>query len=170
MIILGIDPGSQRTGYGCLECQGSTTTSLGYGVIRSTGVSFEKRLLKIYTEVRALIEQYRPDAVALENLFHAVNAHSALKLGHARGVIMLAAAEAGLEVFEYTPLEIKSALVGYGRAEKSQVQRMVQIYLKLPEQPEPDDASDALAVGICHLHHHFTKLRMEKPRYRKTQN
>jgi crossover junction endodeoxyribonuclease RuvC len=113
--------------------------------------SFPEKLLKIHVGLAALLLECRPDCVAIENLFHAVNARSALKLGHARGVAMLAAVEAGLPVAEYTPAEVKRAVVGYGRAEKPQVQQMVKLLLGLAVLPTPHDAADALAVAICHV-------------------
>ncbi len=155
MKIFGIDPGSDRTGYGCVEIDGSRHRLVTSGAIRTpAAATFPEKLLRIHTGLAALIGQCRPDCVAIENLFHAVNARSALKLGHARGVAMLAAVEAGLPVFEYTPAEVKRAVVGYGRAEKHQVQQMVMLILGLAAAPTPHDASDALAVAICHSHSH----------------
>jgi crossover junction endodeoxyribonuclease RuvC len=149
--IFGIDPGSERTGYGCVETDGPRHRMIICGAItNSAAASFPEKLLKIHTGLAALIAECRPDAVAIENLFHASNARSALKLGHARGVAMLAAVEAGVPVAEYTPAEIKRAVVGYGRAEKPQVQQMVKLLLGLATLPAPYDASDALAVALCH--------------------
>jgi crossover junction endodeoxyribonuclease RuvC len=151
--IFGIDPGSERTGYGCVESDGSRHRIIISGAISSSaGTSLPEKLLKIHTGLAALLAECRPDCVAIENLFHAANARSALKLGHARGVAMLAAVEAGLPVAEYTPAEIKRAVVGYGRAEKHQVQQMVKLLLGLATLPSPHDAADALAVAICHSH------------------
>jgi crossover junction endodeoxyribonuclease RuvC len=116
--------------------------------------AFPERLHIIHTKLAELIAGCRPDSVAIENLFHANNVRSALKLGHARGVAMLAAVEAGVSLVEYTPAEIKRAVVGYGRAEKPQVQQMVKLLLGLAAAPSPHDAADALAVAICHVHHH----------------
>ena len=153
MKIFGIDPGSDRTGYGCVETDGSRHRIVTCGAIRASGgASFSDKLLAIHTELAALLRDHRPDAVAIENLFHSANVRSALKLGHARGVAMLAAAEAGLPIAEYTPAEIKRAVVGYGRAEKAQVQQMVKLILGLATAPTPHDAADALAVAICHAH------------------
>ena len=117
------------------------------------------RLLQIYDELRAIIQKHRPHVVAIEDVFYAVNVKSALKLGQVRGVAMLAASSCGLEVAEYAPLSIKSAVVGYGKAEKSQVQQMVTILLRLPAVPDSPDAADALAIAICHLHTSATLLR-----------
>jgi len=151
--VFGIDPGSERTGYGCVESDGSRHRLVTCGAIRTPALaSFPDKLLAIHAGLSALLAECRPDGVAIENLFHAVNVRSALKLGHARGVAMLAAVEAGLPVAEYTPAEIKRAVVGYGRAEKPQVQHMVKLLLGLSEAPSPHDAADALAVAICHVH------------------
>jgi crossover junction endodeoxyribonuclease RuvC len=151
--IFGIDPGSDRTGYGCVETEGSRQRIIACGVITSPAASpFPEKLLRIHSRLAVLLADCRPDAVAIENLFHAANVRSALKLGHARGVAMLAAVEAGVPVVEYTPAEIKRAVVGYGRAEKQQVQAMVKVILGLAMPPQPHDAADALAVAICHLH------------------
>ena len=153
MKIFGIDPGSDRTGYGCLETDGSRHRIVLSGAIPTPALApFPEKLLRIHVRLSELLAECRPDCVAIENLFHAVNARSALKLGHARGVAMLAAVEAGLPVVEYTPAEIKRAVVGYGRAEKHQVQQMVKLILGLTEPPSPHDAADALAVAICHAH------------------
>jgi crossover junction endodeoxyribonuclease RuvC len=151
--IFGIDPGSDRTGYGCVEAEGSRHRLILSGAIStSSRLSFPRKLLEIHVGLSARLAECRPDCVAIENLFHAANARSALKLGHARGVAMLAAVEAGLPVVEYTPAEIKRAVVGYGRAEKQQVQQMVMLLLGLDQVPTPHDAADALAVAICHMH------------------
>jgi crossover junction endodeoxyribonuclease RuvC len=151
--IFGIDPGSMRTGYGCLETDGSRHRLVACGAISAPAhATFPEKLLVIHTRLAALLIDCRPDSVAIENLFHATNVRSALKLGHARGVAMLAAVEAGVIVVEYTPAEIKRAVVGYGRAEKSQVQQMVKLLLGMGDVPSPHDAADALAVAICHMH------------------
>ncbi|MBS1817237.1 MAG: crossover junction endodeoxyribonuclease RuvC [Acidobacteria bacterium] len=153
MKIFGIDPGSERTGYGCVETDGSRHRIVTSGAIRTpASASFPEKLLHIHTGLAALLGECQPDCVAIENLFHANNARSALKLGHARGVAMLAAVQSGAPVFEYTPAEVKRAVVGYGRAEKQQVQQMVKLILGLAELPTPFDASDALAIAICHCH------------------
>lgn len=153
MKVFGIDPGSARTGYGCVQSDGSRHRMIVCGAITiPASTSFPEKLKIIHAELGILIAQQRPDYVAIENLFHAVNARSALKLGHARGVAMLAAVEAGVPIVEYTPAEVKQSVVGYGRAEKGQVQSMVQLLLGLAEPPAPFDASDALAIAVCHLH------------------
>jgi len=151
--IFGIDPGSERTGYGCVETDGSRHRIITSGAIRTgAAASFPEKLLKIHAGLAVLLGECQPDCVAIENLFHANNARSALKLGHARGVAMLAAVQSGVPVFEYTPAEVKRAVVGYGRAEKHQVQQMVTLILGLAVPPTPFDASDALAIAICHSH------------------
>ncbi len=153
MRVFGIDPGSERTGYGCVESKGSRHSVVVCGAITAPARSaFPDRLMQIHRRLAALIAECRPDCVAIEDVFHSVNARSALRLGHARGVAMLAAVEAGLPVFEYTPTQIKRAVVGYGRAEKPQVAQMVKLLLGLAEVPTPHDAADALAVAICQLH------------------
>jgi crossover junction endodeoxyribonuclease RuvC len=153
--IFGIDPGSDRTGYGCVESDGSRHQIVVCGAITAAAdASFPEKLLQIHKRLAALIAECGPDCVAIESIFYSVNARSALKLGHARGVAILAAVEAGLPVIEYTPAEIKRAVVGYGRADKPQIQQMVKLLLKLPSLPTPHDAADALAVAICHLHSH----------------
>ncbi len=153
MRVFGIDPGSQRTGYGCVDSDGRRHQLVLCGAVHAgVAATFPEQLSIIYRELSALIAAHRPDCVAIENIFHAVNARSALKLGHARGVAMLAATEAGVTVVEYTPAEIKRSVVGYGRAEKAQVGQMVKLLLGLDAVPTPHDAADALAVAICHLH------------------
>jgi crossover junction endodeoxyribonuclease RuvC len=151
--VFGIDPGSERTGYGCIDSDGRRHRLVQCGAVRAgAGVTFAEQLSIIYRELSALIAEHRPECVVIEDIFYAANARSALKLGHARGVAMLAATEAGVLVVEYTPAEIKRAVVGYGRAEKQQVGQMVKLLLGLDRIPTPHDAADALAVAICHLH------------------
>jgi crossover junction endodeoxyribonuclease RuvC len=154
MRVLGIDCGTQFTGFGVVEFDADARlTCLSCGTIQvSPRVDMAQRLRSIFDRLGAVIQQYEPDEVAIEGVFYAVNAKSALKLGQVRGVAMLAAANAGLPVAEYAPLAIKSAVVGYGRAEKEQVQHMVKQLLRLDETPSSPDAADALAIAICHLH------------------
>lgn len=154
MRVLGIDCGGEYTGYGVVEIYpDGELACLSCGAIKlSTRESLPRRLSRIYTQLSAIIAKDQPDEVAIEDVFYATNVKSALKLGQVRGVAMLAAAAAGLEVAEYSPLSIKSSVVGYGRAEKHQVQHMVTRLLALSAPPEPMDASDALAIAICHLH------------------
>ena len=149
--IIGIDPGGGGTGYGIIETDGSTHRLVLYGAIATNAKKpFHERLLKIHNELNVILARENADAMAIEEVFYAANVQAALRLGHARGIALLAAAEHGLSVHEYSPLEIKSAVVGYGRADKFQVQAMVRLLLKLPELPSPDHAADALAVAICH--------------------
>ena len=153
MIIFGIDPGSTRTGYGCVETDGRRHRLVACGTLSApANTSFPDRLLRIHAGLVSLLAEHRPDCVAIENIFHAKNVRSALRLGHARGVALLAASAAGLPIAEYTPAEIKRAVVGFGRAEKHQVGQMVKLLLGLDAPPSPHDAADALAVAICHLH------------------
>ena len=149
--VLGIDPGSQNTGFGVVEMVGTRLVHVAHGTIRSPSkLSLSARLVRIYSELRDALECHTPDEVSVESIFQARNAQTALKLGHARGVALLAVEQSGLPMMEYTPMQVKSAVVGYGRAEKHQVQEMVRRLLCLPEQAG-SDASDALAVAICHL-------------------
>ena len=154
MRVLGIDCGGEHTGYGVVEMHPTGKLScLTSGAVKlSAREKLPLRLSRIYMHLGAIISEHQPDEVAIEDVFYALNVKSALKLGQIRGVAMLAAASAGLEVSEYSPLTIKSSVVGYGRAEKQQVQHMVTRLLDLPAPPEPLDASDALAIAICHLH------------------
>jgi crossover junction endodeoxyribonuclease RuvC len=150
--IFGIDPGSIRTGYGCVETDGTRHRLVTCGVLAAPARStFPERLQVIHDGLHRLLQAAAPCCVVIENLFYARNVRSALLLGHARGVAVLAAVEAGLPVVEYTPAEIKLAIVGYGRAEKPQVQRMVKLLLGLDAMPT-HDAADALAIAICHAH------------------
>jgi crossover junction endodeoxyribonuclease RuvC len=151
--VFGIDPGSARTGYGCLDTDGNRHRLVSCGALAApAGAALPEKLKFIHHGLADLIQSARPDCVALENLFHARNVRSALVLGHARGVAVLAAVEAGLPIIEYTPAEIKVAVVGYGRAEKVQIQQMVKLLLGLDIPPSPYDAADALAIAICHAH------------------
>ena len=153
MRIFGIDPGSVRTGYGCVETDGSRHRLVTCGALSApAGSALPARLHAIHRGLARLIHASHPDCVAIENVFHAKNVKSALVLGHARGVAVLAAVDAGVPVFEYTPAEIKLAIVGYGRAEKQQMQHMVKLLLRLDTAPSPHDAADALAIALCHAH------------------
>ena len=153
MRVLGVDCGSRITGYGVIDTEGADCVLVRCGVIRSKSSDpMPARLKRIYAGLAEIIRELQPEAAAFESLFYATNVQSALKLGHVRGVSIVAAADANLPVFEYSPLEVKSAVTGYGRAEKPQVQQMVRALLKLNEPPEPYEGSDALAVAICHAH------------------
>ena len=154
MRVLGIDPGSETTGWGVVEGDARRYVAVDFGTVRAIPRErFAARLLKIAVGVEALIEKFRPDVCAVEEAFFAVNPNTALKLGHVRGVVLLAAERAGVEIAEYAPRLIKQTVVGYGAAEKQQVQEMMRVLLKLKEAPTPFDASDALAVAVTHLHH-----------------
>ena len=153
MRVFGVDPGSVHTGYGCIDTSGGRHRILACGALSPPGrATFPEKLRAIRDGLSALIAEHRPETVAIEDLFYARNARSALKLGHVRGVVMLAAAEAGLPVVEYAPAEVKRAVVGYGRAEKQQVQQMVSLLLGLDPPPSRLDVTDALAVAVCHAH------------------
>src|SRR5215510_1547735 len=151
MRVLGIDSGSRETGYGVIDGDGADCAYVSCGIIRVRSTdSLSHRLHFIYRGIMEVIESVRPEAAAFEGIFHAQNVQSALKLGHVRGVCMAAVAEARLPVFEYSPAEVKTAVTGYGRADKPQVQQMVSALLKLKSGPGEYDASDALTVAICH--------------------
>lgn len=149
--MLGLDPGTAILGYGLVAYDGHDYECLEHGVIRtSPGPSLAERLLTIHNELRTLIQRMRPDQIAVEELFFSRNAKTALAVGHARGVILLTVAECGFNAHEYTPMQIKQAVVGYGGADKEQIQTFLKMLLRLESIPRPDDAADALAVAICH--------------------
>lgn len=153
MRILGIDPGTAITGYGVVEGDGDSLSLGAYGAIKTpSNKPLPQRLQQIYRELRALIAEWTPESAAVEELFFSKNARTALAVGHARGVALLALTDAGLPIQEYKPAEVKQAVAGYGNAPKDQVQGMVQLLLGLDQIPRPDDAADALAVAICHFH------------------
>ena len=161
MRVLGIDCGGEFTGYGIVDhdANGHLTCVFCGAVRLNTRRPLPERLSQIFHELRAVIARHQPDVAAIEDVFYAANAKSALKLGQVRGVALLVASECGLPVAEYAPLAIKSAVVGYGKADKNQVQQMVTRLLKLDAPPEPQDAADALAVAICHAHTAATEQR-----------
>ncbi len=159
--ILGVDPGSRVTGYGVIEVTGSRQRCLAQDVIRLPERPLEQRLLQLLTRLRELIAEFRPDEVAMEEVFVRRNVASALVLGQARGAALCAVAEAGLPLHEYAPASIKLAVAGSGRAEKAQIQRMVRVLLNLPAAPA-EDAADALACALCHAHGRTLKLRTQK--------
>ncbi|MBA4419895.1 MAG: crossover junction endodeoxyribonuclease RuvC [Anaerolinea sp.] len=164
MRILGIDPGTATTGYGVVEDgSGGELATVSYGTILTpAGIPLEKRLLTIFEELNKIIRLHQPQAAAVEKLFFYKNVTTAMSVGQARGVVVLCFAQAGLSIGEYTPLEVKQAVTGYGNAEKKQVQEMVKILLNMDMLPKPDDAADALAVAICHHHHQrYTQLTGE---------
>jgi crossover junction endodeoxyribonuclease RuvC len=154
MVVIGIDPGTATTGYGLVrEHEDGSLVLVDFGVISTASdLTMPRRLLELYYRLVELLLLHRPQSGAVEKLFFQRNVTTAISVGQGRGVALLALAEQGLEVGEYTPLEVKQAVVGYGKADKNQVQQMVCALLNLPEVPRPDDAADALAVAICHLH------------------
>ena len=161
MKILGIDPGSRITGYGIITKEGNRLIHLDNGAIfTDKAKDFPSRLERIYRGLSEVIDTYRPDAVAVENIFFSNNVQSALKLGQARGAAIVAGVNAGLPVFEYTALQVKQAVVGNGKAAKEQVQKMIKVLLNLPEIAQ-EDASDALAVAVCHAHSMVMNARLK---------
>ena len=162
MVVLGIDCGSERTGYGVIDTDGRTHRLVSAGVVRtSPQTSFPERLCQIAAPLRELIREHRPETAAIEGVFHAVNAKTALKLAHVRGVALLVLAEAGLTVGEYSALEVKASVVGYGRADKGQVRTMVHSLLRIDGRVDSEDACDAIAVAICHATRESTRRRIE---------
>ncbi len=157
MRVLGVDPGLAITGYGLVEGDEQSLEAVAYGVLRTpANTPRADRLVLLHQGMAELLTRYRPDAVAMEELFFGTNARTAMTVGEARGVLLLTIAEAGLPISEYTPLQVKQAITGYGQADKQQVQHMVRFLLRLPDIPKPDDAADGLAVSICH--HHSSRL------------
>lgn len=153
MVILGIDPGYAIVGYGAVEYDRGRFRVLGYGAITTpAGVPLQNRLLEIHKDMLTLLDQFKPDAVSVEELFFNTNVTTGIAVGHARGVILLAIAQHGLPFYEYTPSQVKQAVVGYGRAEKKQVMELTRNILGLKKIPRPDDAADALALAVCHAH------------------
>jgi len=151
--VLGVDPGTAITGWGVVEGDGDALQMIAGGVITTpAGTPLPQRLQVIYRELTQLIEQWRPESAAIEELFFSKNAKTALAVGHGRGAAMLALANAGLPITEYKPLEVKQAITGHGGADKVQMQHMVKLLLQLDDIPRPDDAADALAIAICHVH------------------
>ncbi len=152
-LILGIDPGTRITGYGIINTDNSEVVAIDYGCIRPPPkLPLEKRYLIIYESLEKIIKKYSPTAIAVETQFVKKNVQSAIKLGMARGMVILAAAKNNIAIFEYAPKKAKQAVVGNGKASKVQVQKMIQTLLKLPHPPHPEDAADALALAICHAH------------------
>ncbi len=153
MRILGVDPGTQACGYGVIETDGRSETALDYGVVRGRGSDLPARLKTVFDGLVEVVRAAEPEVAAVEGAFFGKNVRTALKIGEGRGVALLAAASCGVRVVEYAPAEVKKAVVGSGRAHKSQVQRMVCMLLNLPDGELPEDAADALAIAICHAHH-----------------
>ena len=159
MIILGIDPGLAIVGWGVVEYKGSHFKTLGYGAIETpAGMPTEERLSMIFDGMRQLIETYHPEHVAVEELFFNTNITTGIRVAEARGVIIMCAHKLGVKVYEYTPLQVKQSVVGFGRAEKKQVITMVTMLLGLPKPPKPDDTADALAIAVCHAHSGASRL------------
>ncbi|MHB1343483.1 MAG: crossover junction endodeoxyribonuclease RuvC [Thermoleophilia bacterium] len=160
--ILGIDPGTASTGYGLVSQRGNRLELLEFGVVRTArDLELHRRLSLIFDGIGEIVARHHPAEVAVESLFFNVNARTAFAVGQARGVAMLACSRAGCGVFEYTPQEVKLAVVGYGKAEKSQVQEMVRVLLRLAEPPRPDHAADALGIAICHAHGRAVRVRAQ---------
>ncbi|MBQ8005648.1 MAG: crossover junction endodeoxyribonuclease RuvC [Clostridia bacterium] len=159
MIILGIDPGLAIVGWGIVEYKGTKFRTIDYGAITTPkDMNTQQRLKKIYDDLAEIIKKYRPEQVAIEELFFNTNTTTGIRVSEARGVILLICEQAHIGIFEYTPLQVKQAVVGYGRAEKKQVITMVTMLLGLPEPPKPDDTADALAIAICHAHSGASRL------------
>ena len=177
MRVLGIDPGSETLGWGVVEGSGLKYALVDYGTVKSNPrQAFSKRLLNVYNGVDEVIAKFSPDVLSVEDTFYAVNVGVALKLGQVRGTMLLLAEQKGLEIAEYSPRLVKQTVVGYGNAEKKQVQEMVRVLLRMKTVPEPHDAADALAIAICHFHHAGMKSKIDQaetravarvPRYRK---
>ena len=153
MIIIGIDPGYAIVGFGIVEYKGNKFTPIEYGAITTDNkMPFPERLKYIYDRTTDIINMHKPEFLSIEELFFNTNVKTAIAVGHARGVLLLAAQNLGVPIYEYTPLQIKQAVTGYGRADKNQVQQMVKTLLSLQKVPKPDDTADALAVAVCHAH------------------
>ena len=159
MVILGIDPGLAIVGWGVVDYRGNQFKTLGYGSITTPKQeSTEQRLSRIYDDMNVILDRYKPEAMAVEELFFNTNQTTAIRVAEARGVILLAAQRAGVPIYEYTPLQVKQAVVGYGRAEKQQVISMVMSLLNIRQKIKPDDAADALAIAVCHAHSGTSKI------------
>ena len=159
IIILGIDPGLAIVGWGIIEYKGNKFSTIAYGSIQTPStMKTEDRLVEIFRSLNDLIEKYKPDCMAVEELFWNTNQTTGIRVSEARGVILLCAARKGIPIYEYTPLQVKQAVVGYGRAEKKQVISMVTMILKLEKPPKPDDTADALAIAVCHAHSGASRL------------
>jgi crossover junction endodeoxyribonuclease RuvC len=167
---MGVDPGTRHTGYGLVVEQGGQPVALDWGVISPRpSLALADKLRTIYSALQACLDVHHPDILAVEELFFAKNVRSAVTLAHARGVALLAAATGGLEVVTYSPLEIKQAVVGYGRADKRQVQAMVQVLLKIRGPIPSEDAADALAIALCHVHAQRLRSALERPLKKRVQ-
>ena len=168
MKVLGIDPGSETLGWGVVEGENLKYKLVDFGTVKSSPrEKFSKRLLKVYEGVREVIEKFQPDVLSIEEAFYAVNVNVAMKLGQVRGAVIVLGELKGLEIAEYSPRLVKQTVVGYGNAEKHQVQEMVRLLLRLQKAPEPHDASDALAIAICHFHHAGAQNRINIAKLKK---
>ena len=153
MIILGIDPGTATTGYGVIKSEKGKIQAIDHGcILTKSSEDLENRLVTIFNELTKIIKKFKPEMAAVEELFFASNTKTAISVGHARGVLLLACSKTKVPVYEYTPLQVKQAICGYGRGDKQQIQKMVKTLLDLEEIPKPDDAADGLAIAICHAH------------------
>jgi len=162
LVILGIDPGLADTGFGIIIKRGNKLEAVNFGTIKTAAkIPLETRLNQIYDELNKVIKKYKPDVIGIEQLFFCKNAKTALIVGHARGVVMLAAGRNKIKIREFTPLQVKQGLTSYGKASKNQIQQMVKIILNLKQIPKPDDAADALAIAICCTHHLNPGLKTE---------
>jgi len=168
MKVLGIDPGSETLGWGVVEGENLKYKLVDFGTVKSSPKEkFSKRLLKIYQGVSSVIEKFQPDVLSIEEAFYSVNVNVAMKLGQVRGTVIVLGELSGLEIAEYSPRLVKQTVVGYGNAEKHQVQEMVRVLLRLQKAPEPHDAADALAIAICHFHHAGAQNRINKAKLKK---
>lgn len=168
MKVLGIDPGSETLGWGVVEGENLKYKLVDFGTVRSSPrEKFSRRLLKVYEGVNAVIEKFEPDVLSIEEAFYAVNVNVAMKLGQVRGAVIVLGELKGLEIAEYSPRLVKQTVVGYGNAEKHQVQEMVRLLLRLQKAPEPHDAADALAIAICHFHHAGVQNRINIAKLKK---
>lgn len=168
LVVLGVDPGSTVTGYGVVRADATGMAVLACGALRPRGHSLVERLADLYDRLRALLQEWHPDELAIEEPFTRVNVRSAFILGKAQAVAILAAAHAGVPVFEYPPAAVKQAVTSYGRSDKAQVQEMVRLLFGLPAPPQPPDAADALAVALCHLNHRRTQQMLARAGRRST--
>ena len=165
MRVIGIDPGYAIVGWGVVDYVGNRFAPVGYGaVLTDKDTPFEQRLAEIYTGVQDILRRYRPEALSLEKLFYQHNQTTVIGVAEARGVILLAAAQCGVPIYEYTPMQVKQAITGYGKAVKKQIQEMTRMLLKLPEIPKPDDTADALAMAVTHCHCGRSRLQGTAPR------
>ena len=168
MKVLGIDPGSETLGWGVVEGENLKYKLVDFGTVKSSPrEKFSKRLLKVYEGVHAVIEKFQPDVLSIEEAFYALNVNVAMKLGQVRGAVIVLGELSGLEIAEYSPRLVKQTVVGYGNAEKHQVQEMVRLLLRLQKAPEPHDAADALAIAICHFHHAGVQNRINIAKLKK---